>query len=128
MGIRTIEDFEHATYTCPQVQYMLHKVKDTLSINCNITPSIWVYSCPRHPDARRDTLVEYTIIDIIWTIILKITLKARIEGKNICVNSGLAELQSQLNLILRNYPNTTIADKIFALDHNLKITNEIVQS
>ena len=38
MGIRTIEDFEHATYTCPQVQYMLHKVKDTLSINCNITP------------------------------------------------------------------------------------------
>ena len=107
---------------------MLHKVKDTLSINCNIIPSVCVYACPRPPDVRRDTLVEYTIIDVIWTIILKITLKARSEGKNICVNSGLAELQSQLNLILRNYPNTTIADKIIALDHNLKITNEIVQS
>ena len=72
--------------------------------------------------------MEYTLIDIIWTIILKITLKARSEGKNLSVNSGLAELQSQLNLILHNYPNTTIADKINALDHNQKITNEIEQS
>ena len=68
MGIRTIEDFEHATHTCPQVQYMLHKVKDTLGINCDITPSICIYSCPRPPDARREALVEYTLIDKIWTI------------------------------------------------------------
>ena len=107
---------------------MLHKVKDTLGLNCDITPSICIYSCPRPPDARRDELVEYTLIDIIWTIVLKITLKARSEGKNLCVISGLSELQSQLNLIQRNYPKTTIADKITALDHNQKITNEIGQN
>ena len=110
------------------LQCRASRLKSTLNINCEIESSICIYSCPRPPDARRDTLVEYTLIDIIWTIILKVTLKARSEGKNICVNSGLAELQSQLNLILRNYPNTTIADKIIALDHNLKITNKIVQS
>ncbi len=72
--------------------------------------------------------MEYTLNDIIWTICLKLTLKARSEGKNLSVNSGLTELQSQLNLILHNYPKTTIADKINALDHNLKISNEIEQS
>ena len=128
MGIRTIEDFEHATHTCPQVQYMLHKVKNTLGINCEITPSICVYSCPRPPDARRDVLVEFTLFDIIWTISLKITLKARSEGNNICINSGMIELQRQLNLILRNYPKTTIADKIMALDHNRKIAIETGQN
>ena len=72
--------------------------------------------------------MEYTLIDIIWTIILKITLKARSEGKNLCVNSGMSELQRQLNLNQRSYPKTTIADKILALDHNRKITNEIEQN
>ena len=128
MGIRTTEDFEHATHTCPQVQYVLHKVKNTLGINCEITPSICIYSCPRPPDARKDVLVEFTLFDIIWTISLKITLKARSEGNNICINSGMIELKRQLNLILRNYPKTIIADKILALDHNNKIANEIGQN
>ena len=107
---------------------MLHKVKNTLGLNCEITPSICIYSCPRPPDARRDVLVEFTLFDIIWTILLKITLKARSEGNNICINSGMIELQRQLNLILRNYPKTIIADKILALDHNNKIATEIGQN
>ena len=46
----------------------------------------------------------------------------------LCINSGMIELKRQLNLILRNYPKTIIADKILALDHNNKIANEIGQN
>ena len=128
MAIITLKSFTPAFFGQMYHQYMLHKVKNTLGINCEITPSICIYSCPRPPDARRDVLVEFTLFDIIWTISLKITLKARSEGNNICINSGLIELRRQLNLILRNYPNTIIADKILALDHNNKIANEIGQN
>ena len=27
MGIRTSENFEHAVYTCPQIQYIMHRIK-----------------------------------------------------------------------------------------------------
>ena len=32
MGIRATEDFAHAVYYCPQVQYILHEVQSILKL------------------------------------------------------------------------------------------------
>jgi hypothetical protein len=67
-GIRTMEDFEHAVFRCPQVQFILFKVKNCLELNCPITASNCVYSFTRPPEASKAELADCTIIDIVWII------------------------------------------------------------
>ena len=128
MGIRTIEDFEHATFSCPQVQYLLHRVQTVLNLNCNISSSICCFSCPRPPQAKKAELEECKLIDLIWTVTLKITLKARSDKSDICDLTGLTELQTVLEGITRNFPNSKLSQTIVQLGLKEKICNEINQN
>ena len=47
MGITTTEDFFHATFECPQVQYLLHIIKEVLGLTCNIQPDICIFFLPQ---------------------------------------------------------------------------------
>ena len=91
MGIRTSEDFEHAVYTCPQLQYIMHRVKNTLDLDCAIKPSVCIFSCPRPPDATKNELTKFLVIDIIWMIVMKIVLKKGL------MKPGYVKLKSWLN-------------------------------
>ena len=126
MGITTTEDFFHATFECPQVQYLLHTIKSVLGLKCNIQPDICIFSCPRPPDARKKDKAECLVTDIIWTITLKLILKARIDKKNLCVSQGLTELNKNLKCIVRNYPTSNISETIIAKKFIDKISQEIV--
>ena len=126
MGITTTEDFFHATFECPQVQYLLHKIKEVLDLSCNIQPDICIFSCPRPPDARKIVRAECMVIDIIWTITLKIILKARTEGNNLNESLAFAELNSSLKCIVRNYPNSDVSEIIMAKKLIDKTSNQLV--
>ena len=126
MGITTTEDFLHATFECPQVQYLLHKIKEVLGLTCDIQPDICIFSCPRPPDARKKDMAECMVIDIIWTITLKIILKARTEGKNLDESTALTELNNTLKCIVRNHPNSEISEVILAHNFSDKISNQMV--
>ena len=126
MGITTTEDFFHATFECPQVQYLLHKIKEVLDLSCNIQPDICIFSCPRPPDARKADMAECMVIDIIWTITLKIILKARIEGNNLSESLAFAELNNNLKCIVRNYPYSDVSEIIVAKKLIDKTSNQLV--
>ena len=125
MGIRTSENFEHAVYTCPQIQNIMHRIKNTLDLDCEIKPSVCIFSCPRPPDATKEQLTACLTIDIIWLIVMKIALKNRSEGTRICEIQALTELKNNLEIIVRNFPTQPIA--IYILDNNLilKLSFEI---
>ena len=57
MGIRTSENFEHAVYTCPQIQYIMHRIKNTLDLDCDIKPRVCIFSCTRPTDASKKNLL-----------------------------------------------------------------------
>ncbi len=126
MGITTTEDFLHATFECPQVQYLLHKIKEVLNLTCDIQPDICIFSCPRPPDARKTELAECMVTDIIWTITLKIILRARTEGNNLDESLAFGELNSNLKCIVRNHPKSEISDIIMAKNLIDKISNQLV--
>ncbi len=126
MGITTTEDFFHATFECPQVQYLLHKIMEVLDLTCNIQPDICIFSCPRPPDARKIDMAECMVIDIIWTITLKIILKARTEGNNLNESLAFAELNNNLKCIVRNHPNSDVSEIIMAKKLIDKISNKLV--
>ena len=126
MGITTTEDFYHATFECPQVQYLLHRIKQVLGLTCNIQPDICIFSCPRPPDARKNDMAECMVVDIIWTITLKIILSARTEGKSLNESPALTELNKNLKCIVRNHPTTLISEVILAQNFINKISQELV--
>ena len=127
MGIRTSEDFEHAVYTCPQVQYIMHRVKTTLDLKCDIRPSVCIFSCPRPPDATKNEISKLLIIDIIWMIVMKITLKNRSEESRICEIKVMSELKQNLEMIVRNFPSHLISHNIISSNIILKLNLELVQ-
>ena len=125
MGIRTSEDFEHAVYTCPQVQYIMHRVKNTLDLDCDIKPSVCIFSCPRPPDATKNELTKFLIIDIIWMIVMKIVLKNRTDETRICEIKVMAELKTNLEMIVRNFPTQPISHHISETNLILKLAFEL---
>ena len=125
MGITTTEDFFHATFECPQVQYLFHTIKSVLGLKCNIQTDICIFSCPRPPDARKKGKAECLVTDIIWTITLKLICKARIDKKHLCVSQGLTELNKNLKCIVRNYPTSKISEIILAQNFIDNISREL---
>ena len=128
MGIRTSENFEHAVYTCPQIQYIMHRTKDTLNLDCDIKPSTCIFSCPRPPDATKKQLTKYAIIDIIWIIVMKIALKCRSDGTRMCEMQVFSELKTNLEIITRNFPTHLISDQISQTNLIPKLSQEINQN
>ena len=53
----------------------MHRVKNTLDLDCDIKPSVCIFSYLRPPDATKNGLTKFLIIDIIWMIVMKIVLK-----------------------------------------------------
>ena len=125
MGIRTSEDFKHAVNTCPQMQYIMHRVKNTLDLDCDIKPSVCIFSCPRPPDATKKEITKCLTIDIIWLIVMKIALKNRSEETRICEIQALTELKTNLEIIVRNFPNQPITSYIIETNLILKLTFEL---
>ena len=68
-------------------------------------PNVCIFLCPRPPEARKSDIAECSVIDIIWTITLKIILKARSEGNSINEAHGKEELNQNLKCIVRIFPN-----------------------
>ena len=128
MGIRTSENFEHAVYRCPQVQYTMYRVKDTLNLDCEIKPSTCIFSCPRPPEATKKTLTKCTIIDIVWIIVMKIALKSRIDSSRMCEKLVFSELKNNLEIITRNFPTHAISTTINNLKLIEKLKTELSQS
>jgi len=87
---------------------------------------ICIFSCPRPPDARKTDMAECMVKDIIWTITLKIILKARTEGNNLNESLAFAELNSNLKCIVRNYPNSDVSEIIMAKKLIDKTSNQLV--
>ena len=83
-------------------------------------------SCPRPPDARKKDMAECMVIDIIWTITLKIILKARTEGKDLDESLALTELNNNLKCTVRNYPHSEISEIILAHNFIDRISNQMV--
>ena len=127
MGIRTTEDFEHAVFRCPQVQFILFEVKNCLELSCPITASNCVYSSPRPPEASKDELADCTITDLIWNICMKFTLKSRSENSTMCDLTLKTELKRQLETIIRNFPNHIISDRIVYLNLIPKLKRNLEQ-
>ena len=127
-GIRTVEDFEHAVFRCPQVQFILFEVKNCLELNCPITASNCVYSSPRPPEASKSELADCTITDLVWIICMKYFLKSRIENSNMCDLTLKIELKKQLEIIMRNFPTMIISERIVSLNLINKIENNLDQS
>jgi hypothetical protein len=126
-GIRTSEDFEHAVFRCPQVQFIIFEIKNTLELNCTITASNCVYSSPRPPEASKSELADCSITDMIWIICMKIFLKSRIEKSNLCDFKLKIELKKQLETITRNFPKDIITERINSLNLITKINENINQ-
>jgi hypothetical protein len=103
-GIRTVEDFEHAVFRCPQVRYILFEVKNCLELNCPITASNCVYSSPRPLEASKAELADCTITDIVWIICLKYFLKCKSENSIMCDLTLKIEVKKQLEIITKEFP------------------------
>ena len=71
-------------------------------------------------------MTECMVIDIIWTITLKIILKARSDGKSLNESQSLTELNNNLKCIVRNYPTTITSEIILAHNFIGKISQELV--
>ena len=71
-------------------------------------------------------MAECMVIDIIWTITLKIILKARTEGKNLNESLALTELNNNLKCIVRHHPNSEVSEVIMAQNFIDKISNQLV--
>jgi hypothetical protein len=123
-----VEDFEHAVFKCPQVQYILFEVKNCLELSCPITASNCVYSSPRPPEASKAELADCTITDIIWIICLKFTLKSRSENSTMCDLTLKTELKQQLEVITRNFPKMIITERIVHLNLINKLKRNLEQS
>ena len=128
MGIRASDNFEHATYSCPQVQYIIHMVRATLDLDCDITPSTCVYACPRPPNATKKTLLKCMITDITWIIVMKIVLKARSDGIRLCEQQVFTELLENFTIITRNFPTHELTILILNLNIIDKLNTELEQS
>ena len=71
-------------------------------------------------------MAECMVVDIIWTITLKIILSARTEGKSLNESPALTELNKNLKCIVRNHPTTLISEVILAQNFINKISQELV--
>ena len=127
-NFRTSENFEHAVYTCPQVQYIMHRIKYSLNLDCDIKPSVVIFSCPRPPDATKKQHTYCLIIDIIWLMVMKIVLKNRSDGTRICEIQALTELKNNLEIIVRNFPTQPISASIIETNLIPKLSFEISAS
>ena len=83
---------------------------------------------PKTTSSKKAELEECKLIDLIWTVTLKITLKARSDKSDICDLTGLTELQTVLEGITRNFPNSKLSQTIVQLGLKRKISNEINQN
>ena len=105
----------------------MHRVKNTLDLNCDRKPSVCIFSCPRPPDATKNEISKLLIIDIIWMIVMKIALKNRVDESRICEVKVMSELKQNLEMIVRNFPSHLISQNIISSNLILKLDFELVQ-
>ena len=105
----------------------MHRVKNSLDLECDIKPSVCIFSCPRPPDATKNEITKLLIIDIIWMIVMKIILKNRSDETRLCEIKVMAELQKNLEMIVRNFPTHQITSNIIASNLLVKLSLELVQ-
>ena len=89
---------------------------------------IFIFSCPRPPEATTKKIAKCAIIDIIWIITKKISLKYRTDGTRICEIQVLSELKTNLEIIVRNFPTHTISDQISQTNLIQRVSLEINQN
>ena len=117
MGIRTPEDFAHAVFYCPQVQYILHEIQSDLKLeNWEISASNCILSTNRPPNAIKSELTDCQICDLIWIICHKTFLKSRIKKENVDINLLKKDIKTQFKTIIRCYPNDPISERLKTRD------------
>jgi hypothetical protein len=117
MGIRAPENFAHAVYYCPQVQYLLHEIQSNLKMETwEITASNCMLSTNRPANATKLELIDCKITDLIWLICHKNFLKARIKKENVDINIIKTDIKTQLKIITRCFPNDPLTEKLKTRD------------
>jgi hypothetical protein len=116
-GVRTPEEFAHAVYSCPQVQYILHELRSDFNMgNWDINAPNCILSTNRPPNATKSELIDCQINDLIWLICHKTFLKSRIKQEDIDINNLKNDIKTQFNTIIRCYPNDSLTNRLKTRD------------